>query len=206
MHGRRRRRRRVGVTAGFSASRMFNQGVSYTYDDVIMHPGHINFGANEVSARPGPPPSSQTLQPAISSLGSRMLHGAHTSATHLAGRPAPQVDLSTRVSKNVPLRIPIVSSPMDTVTETEMAVAIATVRTCKPPACSSEERPRGSCPLASPPQRLGHLSAAASARLPPPGGDRVPRHAWPHFRCRDRRWAASASCITTTRLRSSCST
>lgn len=34
--------------AGFSASRMFNSGVSYTYDDVIMLPGHINFGANEV--------------------------------------------------------------------------------------------------------------------------------------------------------------
>jgi IMP dehydrogenase len=40
-----------------------------------------------------------------------------------------QVDLSTRVSRNVPLNIPIVSSPMDTVTEAEMAAAMAMVRT-----------------------------------------------------------------------------
>lgn len=35
------------------------------------------------------------------------------------------IDLDTRFSRNVPLRIPLVSSPMDTVTETEMAVAMA---------------------------------------------------------------------------------
>lgn len=34
-----------------TAQQMFNQGVSYTYDDVIMHPGHIDFGAHEVRAR-----------------------------------------------------------------------------------------------------------------------------------------------------------
>jgi hypothetical protein len=33
---------------GFPAAKMFSQGVSYTYDDVILHPGHIYFGANEV--------------------------------------------------------------------------------------------------------------------------------------------------------------
>lgn len=67
---------------GFTAKQLFNQGVSYTYDDVILHPGHIYFGAHEV-------------------------------------------DLSTNVSKNVKLRIPIVSSPMDTVTEAEMAINMA---------------------------------------------------------------------------------
>ena len=35
------------------------------------------------------------------------------------------IDLETKFSKNVPLRIPLVSSPMDTVTEYEMAVAMA---------------------------------------------------------------------------------
>lgn len=36
-----------------------------------------------------------------------------------------EVDISTRVSKNHKLNIPFVSSPMDTVTESEMAIAIA---------------------------------------------------------------------------------
>eukprot|EP00958_Prasinococcus_capsulatus_P010173 scaffold993_cov393-Prasinococcus_capsulatus_cf.AAC.10 len=59
------------VVDGFEASRLFSQGLSYTYDDVIFHPGHIYF-------------------------------------------PAEKVDLSTRVSKNVKLSTPMVSSPMDT--------------------------------------------------------------------------------------------
>lgn len=36
-----------------------------------------------------------------------------------------QVDISTRVSKNYRLNVPFVSSPMDTVTESEMAIALA---------------------------------------------------------------------------------
>lgn len=72
------------VYDGYTASQLFGQGVSYTYDDVIMHPGHISFGAHEV-------------------------------------------DLTCNLTKNIKLRVPIVSSPMDTVTEAEMAVAMATV-------------------------------------------------------------------------------
>ncbi|KAG2423300.1 hypothetical protein HXX76_015449 [Chlamydomonas incerta] len=73
-----------GIYDGFSSSQLFNQGVCYTYDDVIFHPGHINFAANEV-------------------------------------------DLTSNVTKNIALRVPIVSSPMDTVTEAEMAITMATL-------------------------------------------------------------------------------
>ncbi|XP_072985321.1 inosine-5'-monophosphate dehydrogenase 2-like [Typha latifolia] len=67
---------------GFSASRLFSQGVSYTYDDVIFLPGFIDF-------------------------------------------PADVVDLSTLLSRRVPLSIPCVASPMDTVSEASMAAAMA---------------------------------------------------------------------------------
>ncbi|EFN52824.1 hypothetical protein CHLNCDRAFT_138255 [Chlorella variabilis] len=72
------------IADGFSAPKLFGQGVSYTYDDVIFLPGHISFGAH-------------------------------------------QVDLSTFVTRNIKLRTPLVSSPMDTVTEAGMAVAMAAV-------------------------------------------------------------------------------
>ncbi|KAJ1293354.1 hypothetical protein BS78_01G061300 [Paspalum vaginatum] len=69
---------------GFAAPRLFSQGVSYTYDDVIFLPGYIGF-------------------------------------------PADAVDLSTRLSRRVPLSIPCVASPMDTVSEASMAVAMASL-------------------------------------------------------------------------------
>ncbi|PAN09423.1 hypothetical protein PAHAL_2G022200 [Panicum hallii] len=69
---------------GFPAARLFSQGVSYTYDDVIVLPGYIHF-------------------------------------------PADAVDLSTRLSRRVPLAAPCVASPMDTVSEAPMAAAMASV-------------------------------------------------------------------------------
>ncbi|KAK8946132.1 Inosine-5'-monophosphate dehydrogenase 2 [Platanthera guangdongensis] len=69
---------------GFTASRLFSQGFSYAYDDVILLPHYIDF-------------------------------------------PADAVDLSTRLSRNHPLSIPCVASPMDTVSETSMAVAMASL-------------------------------------------------------------------------------
>ncbi|KAG5555433.1 hypothetical protein RHGRI_006179 [Rhododendron griersonianum] len=70
------------IDDGFPAERLFNQGYSYTYDDVIFLPHYIDF-------------------------------------------PTDSVQLSTKLTRNLNLSIPCVASPMDTVTESSMAVAMA---------------------------------------------------------------------------------
>ncbi|EPR64406.1 IMPDH [Toxoplasma gondii RUB] len=68
---------------GWDAEKIFNTTVfGFTYDDLILMPGHIDFGVNDV-------------------------------------------DLSTRITRNLHVRTPIVSSPMDTVTEHRMAIGCA---------------------------------------------------------------------------------
>jgi len=73
---------KLDLIDGLPLSGLFDSGTCYTYDDIIFHPGFINFAAHEV-------------------------------------------DLSSRVSKNIKVRTPIVSSPMDTVSESNMVIAMA---------------------------------------------------------------------------------
>ena len=61
------------LTAGFPASKLFGQGVSYTYDDVIFLPGHINFAAHEVGSLAHLQLSGLELAPLLGSVKERQL-------------------------------------------------------------------------------------------------------------------------------------
>jgi IMP dehydrogenase len=67
-----------------SAFELIGHGQGYTYNDIIILPGQISFGIDNI-------------------------------------------DLSSFLTKNIRLKTPIVSSPMDTVTEGKMAIGMALV-------------------------------------------------------------------------------
>jgi IMP dehydrogenase len=75
----------AGSGDGYTAQQLFGERKSchaFTYDDIILMPGHIDFNAGDVS-------------------------------------------LETNISKKIKIRVPMLSSPMDTVTEHEMAIGMA---------------------------------------------------------------------------------
>ena len=73
---------RAPPTARADPSQLFSNRNGYTYNDYIILPGHISFGAEDV-------------------------------------------DLSTQATRKISLNLPFVSSPMDTVTEAQMAIHMA---------------------------------------------------------------------------------
>ena len=67
---------------GLSAASLFSQQHGYTYDDLILLPGHIDFATEDII-------------------------------------------LNSKFTRNITVQLPFVSSPMDTVTEHKMAIAMA---------------------------------------------------------------------------------
>ena len=67
---------------GYSSKELFNDKIGYTYDDLIILPGFIDFNSSDVN-------------------------------------------LETRLTKNIKIKTPLISSPMDTVTESDMAIGMA---------------------------------------------------------------------------------
>lgn len=67
---------------GFSAAQIFGTHTGYTYDDIVILPGHVSFDSSSV-------------------------------------------DLSTNLTRNLKIQRPYASSPMDTVTESNMAINMA---------------------------------------------------------------------------------
>ena len=67
---------------GFPAKYLFDQTIGYSYDDIILLPGYIDFRLDDIS-------------------------------------------LETHITKNIKINYPFISSPMDTVTESKMAITMA---------------------------------------------------------------------------------
>ena len=73
------------ISDGFTGERIFLEQKNcqaYTFDDIIIMPGHINSEQHDIR-------------------------------------------LETKVSRNIKLNLPLLSSPMDTVSEHQMAIAMA---------------------------------------------------------------------------------
>ena len=96
---------------GFALDELFSKRKScyaYTYDDIIIMPGHIGL-IHDIMPSPTSSPNSK---------GKRTSHGFFSSSGLF-------MSLDNNITKNIKLKVPLLSSPMDTVTEHEMAIGMA---------------------------------------------------------------------------------
>ena len=70
------------IKDGYSLKEVFDSKIGYTYDDLIILPGYIDFSSDEI-------------------------------------------DLTSHLTKRIQLKVPFVSSPMDTVTESSLAIQLS---------------------------------------------------------------------------------
>ncbi|XP_053782672.1 inosine-5'-monophosphate dehydrogenase 1 isoform X5 [Desmodus rotundus] len=97
---------------GLTAQQLFANADGLTYNDFLILPGFIDFIADEVAC-----PGARCTQ----ELGERSpseRQSSHRPCLH------PQ-DLTSALTRKITLKTPLISSPMDTVTEADMAIAMA---------------------------------------------------------------------------------
>ena len=97
---------------GFACAELFSKRKScyaYTYDDIIIMPGHTGI-THESSPSPASTPKGKMIW---------------NSSTFAHSRACLNMSLENNISRNIKLKVPLLSSPMDTVTEHEMAIGMA---------------------------------------------------------------------------------
>ncbi|XP_074645610.1 inosine-5'-monophosphate dehydrogenase 1b-like isoform X2 [Tubulanus polymorphus] len=96
---------------GLTGAQLFCNGDGLTYNDFLILPGFIDFAADEVHLQEGAAQMYSSVQSPCSKECPCFLHHKE--------------DLTSALTKKISLNAPLVSSPMDTVTESHMAIAMA---------------------------------------------------------------------------------
>eukprot|EP00058_Branchiostoma_floridae_P016379 XP_002601867.1 hypothetical protein BRAFLDRAFT_121137 [Branchiostoma floridae] len=93
---------------GMTASQLFGTGEGLTYNDFLILPGFIDFTAEEVRVATNAPSILASIESPCT-----------------PNCPVHTEDLTSAMTKKIQLKAPLVSSPMDTVSESDMAIAMA---------------------------------------------------------------------------------